>query len=120
MFRSNVFEGPVTVLAGPSCFTVKGKASTAAEDLKKQYQAPIFAIIGGLHLFDADDARMDWTASELKRLRLAHLVGAHCTGIEALMRLRQGTGLSRKTAVVGAVGASFNLETGIDPGDIAR
>ncbi len=120
MFRSNVFEGPVTVLAGPSCFTVKGKASTAAEDLKKQYQAPIFAIIGGLHPFNADDARMGWTASELKRLRLAHLVGVHCTGIEALMRLRQGTGLSRKTAVVGAVGASFNLETGIDPGDIAR
>jgi len=79
-----------------------------------------FAIVGGLHLFEADDARVDWTASELKRLRIAHLVGAHCTGIEALMRLRQGVGLTRRTAVVGAVGASFDLETGIDPRDIAR
>src|SRR5205823_9225826 len=29
-----------------------------------------FAIVGGLHLFEADDARVDWTASELKRLGL--------------------------------------------------
>jgi hypothetical protein len=29
-------------------------------------------------------------------------------------------GLTRRTAVVGAVGASFDLETGIDPRDIAR
>jgi len=97
-----------------------GVVNTVEIAKERVREAPIFAIIGGLHLFEADDARVDWTASELKRLRLAHLVGAHCTGIEALMRLRQGTGLSRKTAVVGAVGASFNLETGIDPGDIAR
>ena len=97
-----------------------GVVNTVEIAKERVREAPVFAIIGGLHLFEADDARVDWTASELKRLRLAHLVGAHCTGIEALMRLRQGTGLSRKTAVVGAVGASFNLETGIDPGDIAR
>jgi len=97
-----------------------GVVNTVEIAKERVREAPIFAIIGGLHLFEADDARVDWTASELKRLRLAHLVGAHCTGIEALMRLRQGTGLNRKTAVVGAVGASFNLETGIDPGDIAR
>jgi len=63
---------------------------------------------------------VDWTANELKRFGLTHLIGAHCTGIEALMRLRHGAGLNRKTAVVGAVGASFNLETGIDPRDLAR
>ena len=47
-------------------------------------------------------------------------MGAHCTGIEAVYRLRARAGLSRATAVVGAVGASFELGKGIDPGQIAR
>jgi len=81
---------------------------------------PIAALIGGIHLFEADDTRVDWTAAELKRLGVARLVGAHCTGIEAVMRLRIGAGLNRTSAVVGAVGASFDLEKGIDPGDLAR
>jgi 7,8-dihydropterin-6-yl-methyl-4-(beta-D-ribofuranosyl)aminobenzene 5'-phosphate synthase len=97
-----------------------GVVNTVEIAKERVREAPIFAIVGGLHLFESDDAQVDWTAAELKRLRLAHLIGAHCTGIEAIMRLRHGTGLTRKTAVVGAVGASFNLETGIDPGDLAR
>ena len=51
---------------------------------------------------------------------MAHLLGAHCTGIEAVYRLREVAGLSRKTAVVGAVGSSFSLEGGIDPLALAR
>lgn len=97
-----------------------GVVNTVQIARERVREAPVFAVVGGLHLFASDDARVDWTASELKRLGLAHLVGAHCTGIEALMRLRQGAGLNRKTAVVGAVGASFSLETGIDPRDLAR
>jgi 7,8-dihydropterin-6-yl-methyl-4-(beta-D-ribofuranosyl)aminobenzene 5'-phosphate synthase len=83
-------------------------------------KAPVVAVLGGLHVFGADDAALDWTAGELKKLGVANLMGAHCTGIEATMRLRQGAGLSRKTAVVGAVGASYTLGKGIDPGTIAR
>jgi hypothetical protein len=30
------------------------------------------------------------------------------------------TGLTRRTAAVGAVGGGFNLDTGLDPGSIAR
>jgi 7,8-dihydropterin-6-yl-methyl-4-(beta-D-ribofuranosyl)aminobenzene 5'-phosphate synthase len=82
--------------------------------------APVSAVVGGLHLYTADDARLDWTAAELKRLRVSSLIGAHCTGIEAVMHLRQGMGLDRSTAVVGAVGASFDLQTGIDPRPLAR
>jgi 7,8-dihydropterin-6-yl-methyl-4-(beta-D-ribofuranosyl)aminobenzene 5'-phosphate synthase len=97
-----------------------GVVNTVEAAKERVRAAPVAAIIGGLHLFEADDARVDWTAGEFKRLGVAHLVGAHCTGIEATMRLRHGSGLDRKTAVVGAVGASFDLETGIDPGDLAR
>lgn len=97
-----------------------GVVNTVEIAKERVREGPVFAIIGGLHLFASDDARVDWTANELKRFGLTHLIGAHCTGIEALMRFRHGAGLNRRTAVVGAVGASFNLETGIDPRDLAR
>ncbi len=42
--------------------------------------APVRAVLGGLHL-----------------------LGAHCTGLEAVYRLRALAGLTRETAVVGAV-----------------
>ena len=81
---------------------------------------PVLAVIGGLHLFQATDANVDWTADRLKQSGLRYLIGAHCTGIEAVYRLRKRMGLSRKTAVVGAVGASFSLADGIHPGRIAQ
>jgi 7,8-dihydropterin-6-yl-methyl-4-(beta-D-ribofuranosyl)aminobenzene 5'-phosphate synthase len=82
--------------------------------------ARVHAAIGGFHLFSADDATLDWTAGELRRMGLMNLVGAHCTGIEAVYRLRARIGLARETCVVGAVGASFDLSGGIHPGDIAK
>jgi 7,8-dihydropterin-6-yl-methyl-4-(beta-D-ribofuranosyl)aminobenzene 5'-phosphate synthase len=48
------------------------------------------------------------------------MLGAHCTGIEPVFGLRQRLGLSRKACAVGAVGARFDLEKGLDPGAIAR
>jgi len=56
----------------------------------------------------------------MKEFGVANLVGAHCTGIEAVHRLRERLGLNRKAAVVGAVGSTFSLAEGIDPGRIAR
>jgi len=81
---------------------------------------PVIAVIGGIHLFAASDATVDWTADRLKKAGVRYLIGAHCTGIEAVYRLRKRMGLDRKTAVVGAVGASFNLADGIHPGEIAQ
>ncbi len=78
------------------------------------------AVVGGLHLYETADADVDWTGGELRRLGVAHLVGAHCTGIEPLQRLRRTAGLTRATAVVGSVGASFTLGKGIDPGLLSR
>jgi 7,8-dihydropterin-6-yl-methyl-4-(beta-D-ribofuranosyl)aminobenzene 5'-phosphate synthase len=83
-------------------------------------QAPAYAVIGGLHLFRASDEELEWTAMKLKEFGLVHLLGAHCTGIEAVFRIRQRAGLTRKTGVVGAIGSSFSLEGGIDPLDLAR
>lgn len=81
---------------------------------------PLYAAIGGFHLFPASDEHLDWTAGKLKEFGLQNFVGAHCTGIEATYRIRALTGLDRKRAVVGAVGAGFSLNEGIRPGSVAR
>lgn len=82
--------------------------------------ARIHALIGGVHLFQASDETLGWTAGKLREFGLEHLIGAHCTGVETVFRLRAETGLSRATCVVGAVGATFELGRGINPGRIAR
>jgi 7,8-dihydropterin-6-yl-methyl-4-(beta-D-ribofuranosyl)aminobenzene 5'-phosphate synthase len=68
---------------------------------------------GGFHLFNATDEQLTWTAGKLKEAGLAYLLGGHCTGIEAVYRIRAGVGLTRKNAVVSAVGSSFTLGKGI-------
>lgn len=78
------------------------------------------AVVGGLHLFAATDETLAWTAQRLQAARVAYLLGAHCTGIEAVFRLRQLAGLSRRSAVVAAVGSSFDLARGIDPLALAQ
>jgi 7,8-dihydropterin-6-yl-methyl-4-(beta-D-ribofuranosyl)aminobenzene 5'-phosphate synthase len=80
---------------------------------------PVFAVIGGLHLFAKSDAVVDWTGAQLRRLGVRYLLAGHCTGIEATWRLRQALHLTRKTAPVSSVGSSFTLGQGIAAGDIA-
>jgi 7,8-dihydropterin-6-yl-methyl-4-(beta-D-ribofuranosyl)aminobenzene 5'-phosphate synthase len=82
--------------------------------------APLHAALGGFHLFTASDAHLDWTAARLREFGIENLIGAHCTGLEAVYRLRDRAGLDRATAVVGAVGARFELGKGIEPGVLAR
>ena len=82
--------------------------------------APVEAAIGGFHLFNATDEQLDWTADKLKEFHTAQILGAHCTGIESLYRLRQRMGLNRRTCSVGTVGATFDLKDGIQTGPIAR
>jgi 7,8-dihydropterin-6-yl-methyl-4-(beta-D-ribofuranosyl)aminobenzene 5'-phosphate synthase len=81
---------------------------------------PVYGIVGGLHLFAATDEQLNWTADKMKEFKVANLIGAHCTGIEALHHLRERAGLSRKTAVVGSIGSTFTLADGIHPGALAK
>lgn len=80
----------------------------------------VYAAVGGFHLFNAKEETLAFTAAKFREFGLRHLLGAHCTGIESLMRLRQLAGLDRATAAVGAVGGGFELATGLSPGVIAR
>ncbi len=81
---------------------------------------PVYGVVGGLHLLAATDDQLDWTGDKMKEFKVANLVGAHCTGIEAVYHLRQRAGLTRKSSVVGTVGTTFTLSEGIMPGELAR
>ena len=87
---------------------------------KKVRNAPVHAVVGGLHLYQADEERLKWTAGKLREFGVQNIMGAHCTGIEATYRLRELVGLSRQTAAVAAVGAEFKLGEPIHPGNISK
>ena len=82
--------------------------------------APIYAAVGGFHLLDSTDEHLAWTAEKLRNAGLQHFLGAHCTGIEAVYQIREAVRLTRGTCVVGAVGASYSLEGGIQPLSLAK
>jgi 7,8-dihydropterin-6-yl-methyl-4-(beta-D-ribofuranosyl)aminobenzene 5'-phosphate synthase len=81
---------------------------------------PVRAVLGGLHLFAADETALAWTADRMREAGVRELMGAHCTGLEAVYRLRALLGLERRAAVVGAVGARWSTEKGLEPGLLAR
>jgi 7,8-dihydropterin-6-yl-methyl-4-(beta-D-ribofuranosyl)aminobenzene 5'-phosphate synthase len=82
--------------------------------------APVDAAIGGFHLFAATHQQLAWTASKLKEYQTQRILGAHCTGIESVYRLRELLGLSRQTCLVGTIGAVYDLNSGIKTGPIAQ
>jgi len=61
-----------------------------------------------------------WTAGQFKNFGVQQLLGAHCTGVEAVYRVRDLAGLTRQTCMVGAVGATYALDKGINPLRIAK
>lgn len=82
--------------------------------------AKVHALIGGIHLFNAEEKTLVWTAGKLREFGVENFIGAHCTGVEVVYRFRKDLALDRTHAVVGAVGQSFELGKGIDAGKIAR
>ncbi len=78
------------------------------------------AVVGGMHLFAADEKTLAWTAGQLKSRGVRVVMGTHCTGLEAVYRLRELMGLSRENSSAGSVGASYSVERGLEMGPIAR
>lgn len=116
---SIVLDGPDGLLVLTGCGHA-GIVNTleAAQGIVRN--ANVSAVVGGLHLYDADDATLEWTGGELRRLGVKHVLGTHCTGIEAVFQLRAAAGLDRHTCVVGSVGSSYQDGKGIEPGGLAR
>lgn len=114
----------LTILTGEGHIVLLGCGHSGVVNALEHVQtaiaeAPIHALMGGLHLFDASDETLGWTTDRLRDIGVGHLMAGHCTGIEPLLRLRIGLNLTRRTAVVGAVGSRFVLGEGIRPTNIA-
>jgi 7,8-dihydropterin-6-yl-methyl-4-(beta-D-ribofuranosyl)aminobenzene 5'-phosphate synthase len=81
---------------------------------------PVHAVFGGLHLMSLTDDELEWTGTKMREFGVQHLLGAHCTGINAVELLRDSAHLARDTSVVGAVGSVFMLDAGIRRGLLNR
>lgn len=115
----------LTIVTDSGPIVLLGCGHSGAVNLLEQVQRsiqkrPIHALMGGMHLFAADDETLGWTADRLREIGIEHLMAGHCTGIEPLLRLRAGLNLSRQTAVVGAVGSRFVYGEDIHPTSIAQ
>lgn len=116
---SLVFDTPDGLVLLTGCGHA-GVVNTVEYARKLLRAAPLHAVVGGLHLFQASDSVLAWTGARLRAAGVRHLLAGHCTGIEATYLLRRAAGLDRRTAVVSATGSSFSLEHGIDPLSLAR
>lgn len=65
--------------------------------------APLLAVIGGMHLRAASPARLTWTVAELQRRHPQLVAAAHCTGPAAMAALTAAFGNRYRSAGVGAV-----------------
>lgn len=109
-------EGPIVVLGCGHSGSVN-----LLEQVRRSIQdESVHALMGGMHLFAASEVELDWTAERLVNIGVEHLMAGHCTGVDPMFQLREGLGLTRKTAVMGAVGSRFVLGEGIHPTAIAQ
>ena len=109
-------EGPIVLLGcGHS-----GRVNLLEQVQRSIQDHSIHALMGGMHLYSATDETLLWTSDRLRDIGIQNLMAGHCTGIEPLIRLQVGLDLSRRTAVVGAVGTRFVYGEGIHPTAIAQ
>jgi 7,8-dihydropterin-6-yl-methyl-4-(beta-D-ribofuranosyl)aminobenzene 5'-phosphate synthase len=69
-----------------------------------------------MHLLEAKDEQLDWTANKLKAMGIRYFLGAHCTGLNSVYRIREVTGMTKENCLVGAVGTTFDIDQGIKTG----
>ncbi len=76
----------------------------------------VVAVVGGMHLLEAKDEQLDWTANKLKTMGIQYFLGAHCTGLNSVYRIREVTGMTKENCLVGTVGTTFDIDQGIKTG----
>lgn len=59
------------------------------QTISKRMNIPIFAIIGGTHLIEADKERMEKTISSFQEMKIQLIAVSHCTGDRAIKYIKQ-------------------------------
>ena len=75
---------------------------------------PICKIIGGFHLLNLDEDKLEWTAKNMEESGVKYFIGAHCTGINSTYFIRNFMNFTSKNALVGSVG-TYITKNGIFP-----
>ncbi|RAK75308.1 MBL fold metallo-hydrolase [Aspergillus fijiensis CBS 313.89] len=57
-----------------------GIVNTCRDAVKLGNDTPLYCVVGGYHLADADDAKLNATMNDLKKLEPKVLLAGHCTG----------------------------------------
>ena len=76
----------------------------------------IVALVGGVHLLDAKDEQLEWTANKLKSFGIQYFIGAHCTGLNSVYRIREIAKMTKENCLIGTVGMTFDIDQGIKTG----
>ncbi len=79
-------DDTVVILAG-CCHA--GIVNTAHLTTKLIQSKKIIGIIGGLHLHDASEERLEKTVQELKKYPISKMAACHCTGLRGKFALYQ-------------------------------
>lgn len=90
-FNDEISLGIVTkkglvVIAGCSHIGIVNILRTISE----RVDIPIYAVIGGTHLIEADEARIQETIDAFKKMELQLIAVSHCTGEEGIRLISQG------------------------------
>ena len=72
-------------------------------EAKRQYKEDIYLVLGGFHLGNASDTRINQIIDELQRLGVEHVAPCHCTGDRAIGMFRNAYGEDFIPVGVGAV-----------------
>ena len=80
------------------------------EALKRIKDAPIYSIMGGFHLWKAENSTLDETARWLQKAGLTMMMGGHCTGIAAAETIASTLRLPRPQISHAAVGSVITPE----------
>ena len=80
----------------------------------------IVAALGGFHLFNKTNKDISWTAKHMRKHGVKYLLGAHCTGIDAVYQIRKHNKMKRENCSVSAVGSYYDLNEGMYSGLISK
>ena len=80
-----VTERGLVVIVGCSHVGIVNILKTISENV----DIPIYAVIGGTHLIEADEARVQKTVDAFKEMKLQLIAVSHCTGVEGISLIRQ-------------------------------
>lgn len=59
------------------------------QTIQKRVNMPIYAVIGGTHLVDASEERIDQTIKQFKQRNIQWLAVSHCTGQRAMRKMEE-------------------------------